>query len=622
MSDSAASPSLALSLLSLCELFSEMEPASLGELASEVEVARLAGGETLMRAGDRSDCMYTVVYGRLHVFFRREDGVDRFAGEIGPGETIGEAGILDSAPRMATVRATRDCELIRISRTGFEKLVQENPAIMSKIARALARRLRSTGEAPPPKLRTIAVIAAGGSGSVSGFTAGLCKALGAFGPALHLSSSRFDQMFGRGAGFDPDGAVVNWLGELERAHRFVIWETDDGLSPWTALGLRLADRVIAVGPAGASPELNIVERAVLEGPKNQGAGTMELVLLHDQAQRVLAGTAKWLQPRNPLRHHHVRTAIPGDMGRLARILSGRAIGLTLGGGGARGFAHIGAIRAIEEAGIPIDMIGGVSMGAIMAGQYAMGCDWRTMIRINETGLVRGGLNTDLTLPLVSITSGRKLRRALRKFFEEAAVEDLWLNYFCVSCNLTTSELIVHRSGLLWECVNASNALPGILPPVLRDGHVLVDGGILNNQPGDILKDLCGGPVIVCNVSPRTELNVDASFAEMPSPWRVLWSQVNPFGSRIRVPSIPVTLMRTLLVASERKSREVERAADYYLRPPLDQYRLDDWPKIEEIVEVGYQYTKREIQAWQAAGGLHDGTELGLPPERRDACSGL
>ena len=217
-----------------------------------------------------------------------------------------------------------------------------------------------------------------------------------------------------------------------------------------------------------------------------------------------------------------------DLGRLARILAGCAIGVTLGGGGARGFAHIGVIRALEEARIPIDMICGVSMGAIIAGQYAMGWDWPTMIRSNKRLLADRRLNTDLALPLFSLSSGRRFRSALKTFFGEIEIEDLWLSYFCTSCNLSSSELVVHRRGRLWWSVNASNAIPGLLPPVLDGGQLLIDGGVLNNQPGDLLKEVCGGPVIVSMVSPRKDLAMDESFTEMPSAWRFLRSRLNPF----------------------------------------------------------------------------------------------
>jgi predicted acylesterase/phospholipase RssA len=101
--------------------------------------------------------------------------------------------------------------------------------------------------------------------------------------------------------------------------------------------------------------------------------------------------------------------------------------------------------------------------------------------------------------------------------------------------------------------------------------------------------------------------MDETYTEMPSPWRVLRSRLNPFERLIRVPGIPATMIRAMMVASTRKSREVEMDADYYLRPPIDRFRLDDMAKVEEIAEVGYQYTKNQIRMWKDQNRLPDGS---------------
>jgi NTE family protein/lysophospholipid hydrolase len=416
----------------------------------------------------------------------------------------------------------------------------------------------------------------------------LCEALSAFGPILHLDEQGFERVFGRP--FDASSEILPWLGELEKDYRFVVLE---GLQC-----VRQADRVLLVGRAGASPALNATEELLLQESAARRAAPVELVLIHERSGHSFPGTATWLAPRPVVRHHHLRRGVREDLGRLARILAGCAMGVTLGGGGARGFAHIGVIRALEEARIPIDMICGVSMGAIIAAQYAMGWDWPTMIRANKRLLADRRLNTDLALPLFALSSGRRFRSALQTFFGEIEIEDLWLSYFCTSCNLSSGQLVVHRRGRLWWSVSASNAIPGLLPPVLLGGQLLIDGGVLNNQPGDLLKEVCGGPVIVSMVSPRSDLTMDESFTEMPSAWRVLRSRLNPFEKTIRVPGIPATLMRTMSVASERKSREVEQDAEFCLHPPVDRFRADERSKIEEIAEVGYEYTRQEIRTWK------------------------
>jgi NTE family protein len=589
-SEPVTSASASSALLLLCGLFADADPEALGELASELQLVRLKRGELLIHQGDAADCMYTIVSGRLELTARTDDGGERYMGELGSGETVGETGLVDDQPRMSNVRAIRDSQLVRISPRGFERLVRENPEALNKIAAILARRMRAmvSRQQPVPVLRTIAILGAGESASLSEFTRGLCEALSAFGPILHLNEQRFEQLFGRP--FDSNSEIVSWLSELEKDYRFVVFEGLPCVSQ--------ADRVLLVGRAGTSPELNATEELLLQESVARPAAPVELVLIHERSGRSFPGTALWLARRPVVRHHHVRSGVPEDLGRLARILAGCAMGLTLGGGGARGFAHIGVIRALEEARIPIDMICGVSMGAIIAGQYAMGWDWPTMIRSNKRLLADKWLNTDLALPLLSLSSGRRFRNALKTFFGEIEIEDLGLSYFCTSCNLSSSQLVVHRRGRLWWSVNASNAIPGLLPPVLSGGQLLIDGGVLNNQPGDLLKAVCGGPVIVSMVSPRKDLTMDESFTEMPSAWRVLRSHLNPFEKTIRVPGIAATMMRTMCVASERKSREVEQNAEFCLHPPVDHFRVDDRSKIEEIAEIGYEYTRQEIRTWK------------------------
>lgn len=454
--------------------------------------------------------------------------------------------------------------------------------------------------APVATVRSITVMAAGEATGVERFTSSLCAALGEIGSVLHLTRSRFEALYRQA--FEAQEGIARWLGELEGAFRFVVCEADARHSSWTMECLSQADRILAVSNASSSPNLSALEQTVIKEGRAGKMPAMELVLLHETDSPVFSGTSRWTASRAVARHHHVRLNVRDDVNRVARLLAGCAVGLVLGGGGARGFAHIGVLRAIQEAGIPIDMICGVSMGSIIAALYAMGHDWREMIRMTRREMTRK-MTSDFTLPIVALSSGRKFHRVLASFFGDTAVEDLRLPFFCTSCNLSTSEIVIHQTGSLADAVHASNAIPVVLPPVLSGGHLLIDGGVLNNQPGDILKKLCGGKVIVTNVSPRREATVDSSLLEIPSAWRILRSRINPFERAIKVPSISVTMIRALMVASERKSREVERIADFYLRPPIDRFRVDDFNRVEEIAGIGYEYAREEVRVWKQSGRL-------------------
>jgi predicted acylesterase/phospholipase RssA/CRP-like cAMP-binding protein len=584
-------------LISSSALFSQLDPADLGAFASELELVQINGGERLMRQGDPADCMYAVISGRLRAYITKQDGTITPIGEIAGGESVGEMAMITGDARSADVWATRDTELIRLTREVFERLIARQPKTMLRITKEIIRRmerLMSGAEGNTP-IKTIALVPLGDNVPLQTFAKRLHHTLEGYGPVLHLDRERFEQEHGEGSSL-LDGetsaenlSVASWLSIQETTHRFLIYLADPKVPAWTRRCVRGADRVILIGQAASRPAQIEIEQYLEDSERDDPVGDTELVLLHEDANELSQGMESCIAKRKGIRHYHVRAERADDYERLGRFLSTEAVGLVLGGGGSRGFAHIGVIRALEEAGIPIDAICGVSMGAILAAQYAMGHDTHAMQRLNRAGIAENHLERDLTLPLLSITSGKKFRKVLQEFFGDRHIEDLWLNYFCVSCNLSTAETVIHRGGDLARAIAASNAAPGILPPIPEDGNLLVDGGIVNNQPGDIMKRVCGGPVIVVNVSPLTELMVNASYREMPSPWSILGSRFNPFRKSIKVPTISATLMRTLMVGSHRKMQEVEQNADYYLRPPLSDFHVD--------VEVGYRYAKEQIATW-------------------------
>jgi NTE family protein len=166
-----------------------------------------------MRQGDPADCMYAIVSGRLQLFTESGDGTQRLLAELRSGETVGEVDLIDGLPRMATARAVRDSELVRVSRLGFERLVSGNADGLSKLANILAGRMRALAhrEHPVPVIKTIAVLGAGGMSSSFAFSPMLCEELGAFATVLHLTKSGSKST----DGFDSSGRIAARLGELE-----------------------------------------------------------------------------------------------------------------------------------------------------------------------------------------------------------------------------------------------------------------------------------------------------------------------------------------------------------------------------------------------------------------------
>jgi NTE family protein/lysophospholipid hydrolase len=323
------------------------------------------------------------------------------------------------------------------------------------------------------------------------------------------------------------------------------------------------------------------------------------VLLHER-RASYRNSARYFLPSSFHAYHHIALDSDQDIARLARILTGNSIALVLGGGGARGFAHIGAIRAIREAGIQIDLVGGTSMGASIGAQCALGWDYDAMIERNREIWIRARPLTDYTLPLVSMISGKRYVRALRETYSDLRIEDLPLNYYCVSSDLVYGDAVVHRQGLLGRYIRASTSVGGIAPPVPDQGRLLVDGGVLNNLPVDVMRTLHKGKTLAIDVNPYGYgMTLACSdYGESLSGWKVLWSRLNPFGSRIRAPSLHAVLDRLTMLGGIHQANDTRNGlADLYIRPPTDDYGLMDMKKIATIADVGYRFTQIEIKAW-------------------------
>ena len=357
------------------------------------------------------------------------------------------------------------------------------------------------------------------------------------------------------------------------------------------VGRLTTERSASAWPAELESLRPAIESAVKNGTR------VELALLR-RAGVTPTGTAAWLDTAPFSAHHHLSTSDIADHDRLARRLSGRAWGLVLGGGGARGFAHIGVIRALRQGGVPIDMIGGTSMGAILAAQFAMGCDTEEMLEITRRAYLTGRAGNDLTLPCVSLHTGRATVRRLKAMFGDRAIEDLPTPYFCVSCNLTRATTVVHERGPVWFAARVSCAVPGLVPPVPYRGDLLVDGGLLDNLPVDVMRRRLGGSVAASDVSVAIDLAVDESLSP-EAPWSGSRHLLRKFTARPRLPNIVHMLMRTAEIGSVRDSQVSGSPADLYLRVPVEGIAMTDFKALDRIVALGYEYTARRLDEHRA-----------------------
>ncbi|MBM3199239.1 MAG: hypothetical protein FJZ58_08340, partial [Chlamydiae bacterium] len=381
-----------------------------------------------------------------------------------------------------------------------------------------------------------------------------------------------------------------FLNELEKHYRYLLYETDPELSDWTRLSLRQADLVLFIGFAQSSPSLNEIEQFFFQNIKKH-TQTVKLILLHEHSSTVPIHTESWTQLRSHLLHEHIRLSSSADLIKLIRSITYQSIGLVLSGGGARGLAHIGVLKALEELKIPIDCIGGSSMGALIAGAYASGMDINTMIKEVEDTLLPAIRSLDYTFPLLALKSGKSISLALRKTFgTERNIQDCWTRFFCVSTNLSKFHLQVHHQGILWESIRASLSIPALFPPVTTSkGELLVDGGLVNNMPVDIMKQqIQEGIVLAISTNSRKDPISSPPLEMWVSGWKLLLKKLSSMNSSPSTPHLGELMMEIILLSGSEHQMRMQEEADHCLHLELSSFNLLQFKAFEKIIDIGYQ----------------------------------
>ncbi|HWK43186.1 MAG TPA: patatin-like phospholipase family protein [Stellaceae bacterium] len=566
-------------------LFDGVPVAVLTEIEPDLAWLSLPGGRVLFRAGDAADRLYLVRSGLVGVLVATADGGEEMIAEIRAGETVGEMAMIAGEAHSATVVALRDCELIALPKLSFDRLVALQPSVLVRLTSLLVRRLhRTTHRVPLAKGHgTVALVPADRHVPLDSLADALIEALRAEGRRVH----RF--------GVEAADLEVDWFDEVEQQHDIVLYEAgpldlsvsseqESGPDRWTRFCLRQADRVVIVAtPSSDLPDT--VDRDAGEGIRPL---RLDLVVLHPAAaDRPVTPELGTLRPSAV---HHLRAGRASDMRRLARHLTGRAVGLVLAGGAARGFAHIGAIRALREAGVPLDRIGGTSMGAIVGAGVA--CEWddQELRERMHAAFVHSNPLDDWTVPLVALFKGETVSRRLSLHFGDARIEALWRPYFCVSTDLSQGRIHVHERGPLARALRASIAIPGVLPPIIEDGHVLVDGGIVDNFPVGVMARRGHGPIVGIDV---TGANALTARANDRGTWQGIRSFLGPRHSTL--PGIVTLLIRAGTVGSDLQLNLNRAQATLVVRPPLSHVPLLDWQSFDVAIEAGYRHTLERLE---------------------------
>ena len=575
----------------LVPLIGQVTAEDVREIGASGEWVDLEGGLRLFSQGDAADGLYLLIHGRLRASVTAGDGSEEVLGDVAPGEAVGEMALLGDGVRTAHVDAVRDSRLLRLDVEAFHGVASRHPEFLWNLSRLVVSRIRPSHRATIdlPVVRTIAVACSGGSEMRDRFVARLTAALKPYGTSAILRATDLPPEVTRTCN---PGRLAAWLDEHETRHRFLLAVADPGDWDWRRLLFRQADRILVVCPADDDPGRSQSARRSTAERGRQVRVRRDLVLLHPDGCRPPSGTARRLDAGDFTRAHHLREDRDGDYERLGRFLAGRAVGLVFAGGGAKGFAHLGVLRALKEQGVPVDAVGGTSIGAILAAAVASDWDDRRLTSALRASFVATNPANDFqVLPFVSLVKGRKMERLLRRNLGEARIEDLWLPFFCVSSNLTASEKAVHTRGPLWKALRASASIAGVFPPVVIDGQLHIDGGSFDNLPVDTARRLDAGHVIGCDIARpvHPSVGIDA----VPSAGRLLLDRLLR-RRRHRVPGMMATMMQATFLSGLERARCGAADADLFFEAKMSGVGFLDWKALDRAASLGYDQTREAL----------------------------
>lgn len=546
-------------------LFKALSDADLAHVAGKMESLTLAASDVLFDAGDDGDAIYILAAGSLGIYVRDGEVPRRLVALIKPGETVGEMALISDSVRSATVIGIRDSTLFKLTRQNFERLVVLYPSILIGVSRLLADRLRASFDPQGPRItpKVTALLPVVPSCDPYRIARKLADLLWAEGASVYIATSQEQE---RQSG---------WFADLERRYDHVLLCGDLSSNEWLGRCARQADRILVLSRSGENLFSRFQSALLAQRAEHQ---LVDLVMLHEDEARRPVGTHRCHKDLCFNRHFHLRENSTDDWQRLARIVSGQAVGLVLGGGGARAYAHLGVYKACLERNIPIDFVGGTSMGAIIAACIAMGWSLNEVTERIRATFVKSNPLSDYALPLLGLVRGHKVERLLKENFGRIQIADLWLPFYCVSSNLTTASAHVHTHGEVRKALRATISLPGILPPVIEESGVLVDGGVMDNLPVETMWQHNPGSVIAVDVARDLSLTPDTLTRE----------QNKPFWYKLMSPPIISVLMRSGTLPSEAENRRQVDLSDLAITPPLGDVDIRNWHRFDEVIDLGYQ----------------------------------
>ncbi len=535
------------------------------------EERKVEGGTIIWAEGSPADELLLLEAGRIAALDERPGSAARVVSVTRPGTVLGAVAFLTGQRQPFTLTALRDTVLRALPRAKLEPLLHRQADLLAELAREALSLAREPHPSSHPRAAILGFVAVCDSVAVREMVEALAARMRLLGVKVAVLGAEFGE------------AASHALSGIESRNDYVLMAAERAETEFTHYCGRQIDRLFLVGST---------QSPLPEGPLTFAAAAiqqhrlLDMIILQPADTRLPGDSARWMSAAPVARLFHVRHGAPDDLDRLARVLTGRSVAVVLSGGGARAYAHIGVLKALRELGVPVDLIGGTSMGAVIAAGAAIGWDAKEMDqRIREAFVQTSPLSDIAFPPLLALTRGAEVDRRLLQHFGDVEISDLWLPFFCVSTNLTTGLLKEHRAGRLRDALRASISLPGVLPPVVVGGEVLVDGALVRNLPADLMRERHDGLTIGVDVAEAAGLE-PCDLELHPKGVRWLTS-----GGWLKGPPIVSVLIRSATLPTAKiMALGVSEHLDVLIAPTLDGIGLQDWKAYDRAVEAGYHAT--------------------------------
>lgn len=570
--------------------FKGIDREAITELLDASTWITLKGGEMLFLKGQKGNSLFLLIQGRMKAL-RTENGVKKVIGELNRGELIGEMGAISGNSRSADVVACRDCHLVMISINDFYRLSMKNPSLGWSALQMVVERVMP--EERPRKLRgvrNVAIVLGDPSIDLKSFMSELSISFSNL-MIKTISQGQDEDHLSPPEGWNDEVKQLGWVEQLERENDLLLFLTDPVDIEWSRFCVRQADEIVILIRDPESINENFIGQIL---PFRSSVIDKTLLILHGDSADIPTGTSRYFEKAEFDFHFHLREGRDEDMNRFKRHLRDEQTGLVLAGGGARGIAHVGVWKALQELHVPVDWIGGTSMGAFLGGVMALGKDFETIYEIVKEICLSNPSSDYNPVPYASLIHGKNLDRILQKHYKAYDILDCPTSFFCISTDITNMRPAVHRRGNMYRAIRASGSLPAIVPPVPINNNWHVDGGIVDNFPVQDMIDV--GAQKIIGVSFESGNNDRTSSIDIPSFWTQIKYGLFNRNQSLNIPTIFDTIMLSTTANSAQKQRSSEKKVDTLITPDVGNFGLLEWTAYDKVIKAGYEATMEAFES--------------------------